>query len=426
MTTSTRPAFADKAIGTLDFWTATPERREAEIFAPLRATAPVSWQPPAQGTLPVVNPDEEGFWAVTGHREVIEVTQDPTTFCSRLGMMYEDFPPEAYEAMASIMAMDAPQHGRVRGLISAAFTPKRLVKIRDQIQAQAEQIVTDLLAVESGRGDFVQHVSARLPLWTISEMVGVPPEDRDAMIDAVLKINGFLDPAINEGRDPATVQQEGMLFLHAMAQQLAEQRRADPQDDLMTALVQAEIDGQHLTQMQISSFFVLLTAAGNDTTRNTTSVGMRALTLHPEQRSDLVADLDGLLPVAIEEILRWASPVLTMRRTATRDVVIADAHIRKGDKVVLFYAAANFDEKVFENPLEFDIRRSPNKHVSFGGGGPHFCLGNQLAKMQLTSLFTELLTRVPDLEVGEPVYEINTTIRSIREMPFTFTPAAHD
>tara|TARA_R100000306_G_scaffold46561_1_gene44370 strand:+ start:199 stop:939 length:741 start_codon:yes stop_codon:yes gene_type:complete len=246
------------------------------------------------------------------------------------------------------------------------------------------------------------------------------------MIDAVLKINGFLDPAINEGRDPATVQQEGMLFLHAMAQQLAEQRRADPQDDLMTALVQAEIDGQHLTQMQISSFFVLLTAAGNDTTRDTTSVGMRALALHPEQRSDLVADLDGLLPVAIEEILRWASPVLTMRRTATRDVVIADAHIRKGDKVVLFYAAANFDEKVFENPLEFDIRRSPNKHVSFGGGGPHFCLGNQLAKMQLTSLFTELLTRVPDLEVGEPVYEINTTIRSIREMPFTFTPAAHD
>lgn len=423
MTTFTRPPYADEAVGTLDFWLATPEAREANTFSRLRAENPVSWQPPAQGTLPVINPDEQGFWAVTGHRELLAITRDAETFCSSKGMMYEDFPPEAYEAMASIMALDAPKHSKVRGLISAAFTPKRLAKIRDQIAAQAESIVTDLLSIESGRCDFVEHVSARLPLWTISEMVGVPMSQRAPMIDAVLKINGFLDPEINQGRDPATVQQEGMLFLHSLAAELAELRRADPQDDLMTALVNAEVDGHTLTQMEISSFFVLLTAAGNDTTRNTTSIGMRALTTHPEQRAALVADLDNMLPTALEEILRWSSPVLTMRRTATRDVTISGAEIRAGDKVVLFYPAANFDENVFENPNAFDITRRPNPHVSFGGGGPHFCLGNQLAKMQLTSLFTQLLTRVPDLQVSEPEYELNVIIRSVKRMACTFTPS---
>lgn len=191
----------------------------------------------------------------------------------------------------------------------------------------------------------------------------------------------------------------------------------------MTALVNAEVDGHTLTQMEISSFFVLLTAAGNDTTRNTTSIGMRALTTHPEQRAALVADLDNMLPTALEEILRWSSPVLTMRRTATRDVTISGAEIRAGDKVVLFYPAANFDENVFENPNAFDITRRPNPHVSFGGGGPHFCLGNQLAKMQLTSLFTQLLTRVPDLQVSEPEYELNVIIRSVKRMACTFTPS---
>jgi cytochrome P450 len=254
-------------------------------------------------------------------------------------------------------------------------------------------------------------------------MVGVPVSQRAEMIHAVLKINGYLEPEINGGRDPATVQQEGMLYLHGLAAELAHQRRAKPEDDLMTALVHAEIDGHTLTQMEIASFFVLLTAAGNDTTRNTTSIGMHALATHPEQRAALTADLENMLPNALDEILRWSSPVLTMRRTATRDVTIANADIREGDKIVLFYAAANFDDKVFEDPHNFDITRRPNPHVSFGGGGAHFCLGNQLAKMQLKSMFTHLLTRVPDLQVGEPEYELSVLIRSVKRMQCTFTPA---
>jgi cytochrome P450 len=324
--------------------------------------------------------------------------------------------------MASMLALDAPRHTKIRGLVSKAFTPKRLQTIRDQIAAQAASIVTDLAAIESGRADFVEQVSARLPLWTISEMVGVPVELRDEMIRNVIRINGFLDPQVNEGRDPTVVQYEAMTYLHALAADLANQCRAKPRDDLMTNLVNAEIDGERLSQMEISSFFVLLLAAGNDTTRNTTSVALHALTNHPDQRALLRGDLDRYLQPAIEEILRWASPVLTMRRTATRDVAIAGADIREGDKVVLFYPAANFDEKVFADPTTFDITRSPNPHIAFGGGGPHFCLGSQLARMQLKSIITELLTCVPDLKVGEPEYELSTLIRSVKRMPCTFTP----
>jgi len=210
------------------------------------------------------------------------------------------FPPEALDAMASILVLDAPRHTKIRNLISKAFTQRRLQTIRDQIAAQSASIVADLAVIESGQADFVEHVSARLPLWTISEMVGVPVELRDEMIHNVLRVNGLLDPEINEGRDPMVVQFEAMTYLLALAADLAEQRRAQPQDDLMTNLVNAEVDGERLTQMEISSFFSLLLIAGNDTTRNTTSVALHALTNHPDQGALLQGDLDRYLPVAIE------------------------------------------------------------------------------------------------------------------------------
>lgn len=423
MTTRTRPQFANTRVGDLAFWLASPEAREENIFAPLRATQPVSWHPPAEGTRPVLNPDEDGFWAVTSYAEIAAISKDPGTFCNGKGMMYEDFPPEAYEAMGSILALDAPRHLKIRSLISSAFTPRRLQAIRVQIEAQSAAIVTDLLTIESGECDFVAHVANRLPLWTISEMIGIPDDQREEMLTHAEMINGFQDPEINKGRDPAVVQFEAMTYLHGLAHQLADDRRAKPEDDLMTNLVQAEVDGEKLTDMEIGSFLVLLCAAGTDTTRNTTAVAMQALCTHREQRAALAADLDGRLPAAIEEFLRWTSAVITMRRTATRDVEIAGANIAEGDKVILLYPSANFDEKVFDKPREFDITRHPNPHVAFGGGGPHFCLGAQLARTQLRSIFTELLTRVPDLEVGEPEYELNTLIRAVKRLPCSFTPA---
>jgi len=424
VTTRTRPKFADPRVGDLAFWLASPEAREETIFAPLRATQPVSWHPPAEGTMPVLNPDEDGFWAITGYAEIGAVSKDPETFCSGKGMMYEDFPPEAYEAMASMLALDAPRHLKIRSLISSAFTPRRVKAIREQIEAQSAAIVTDLLTSDSGECDFVKHVSNRLPLWTISQMIGIPAEQRDEMLTNAEMINGFQDPEINKGRDPAVVQFEAMTYLHRLAHQLADERRAEPADDLMTNLVEAEVDGEKLTDMEIGSFLVLLCAAGTDTTRNTTSVAMQALCAHPDQKAALTADLDNGLPAAIEEFLRWTSAVITMRRTATRDVTLGGAPIVAGDKVILFYPSANFDERVFDRPREFDITRHPNPHVAFGGGGPHYCLGAQLARTQLRSIFTELLTRVPDLEVGEPEYEMNTLIRAVKRLPCTFTPSA--
>ncbi|WP_245906618.1 cytochrome P450 [Mycolicibacterium palauense] len=423
MTARIRPPFADVRVGNLDFWLAPPRQREEEFFAPLRRTQPVSWQPPAEGTNPVINSDEDGFWAVTGHDEIVAISKDPATFCNGQGTNYDDFPPEAYEAAGSILVLDAPRHVKVRGLVSLAFTPRRLEKIRNQIAAQAASIVTDLSRLDSGECDFVEHVASRLPLWTISEMVGVPTHRRDDMIGAALKVNGLHDPDINQGREPAEVFAEGLTALHGLSQEIAEQRRSHPEDDLMTSLVNAEIDGEKLTQMEISSFFVLLCVAGNDTTRNSTSVAMHALSAHSRQWDLLVDDLDALLPTAIEEFLRWASPVITMRRTATRDTEFSGMKILEGDKVILFYPAANFDDRIFENPYTFDIRRKPNHHLAFGGGGPHYCMGAQLARMQLRSIFTELLTRVPDLQVGEPEFELNTIISSVKRMPCSFTPA---
>ncbi|QFS90433.1 Putative cytochrome P450 124 [Mycobacterium sp. THAF192] len=424
MTTHTRPPFAETRVGNLDFWLASPQQREERYFAQLRAAQPISWQPPAEGTNPFMESKEDGFWAVTGHPEIVAITKDPATFCNGQGTMYDDFPPEAYEAAGSILVLDAPRHMKVRSLVSLAFTPRRLATIRGQIAAQAKTIVSDLAERESGRGDFVELVAARLPLWTISEMVGIPEEQRADMITAALKVNGLQDPDINQGRPPAEVMAEGLMHLHGLSHEIMEKRRAHPEDDLMSSLVRAEIDGEKLTPMEISSFFALLCVAGNDTTRNTTSIGMQALTEHPEQRQLLAANLDELLPTAIEELLRWASPVITMRRTATRDVTVDGMDIREGDKVILFYPAGNFDDRVFTDPTVFDIQRKPNHHIAFGGGGPHFCLGAQLARMQLRSIFTELLTRLPDLEVEHPEFELNTIISSVKRMPCSFTPTA--
>jgi cytochrome P450 len=217
VTARTRPPFASVWVGNLDFWLATPEQREEQYFAQLRPAQPISWQPPAEGTNPVLNTEEDGFWAVTGLREITLITKDPATFCSGHGTNYDDFPPEAYEAAGSILVLDAPRHVKVRGLVSSAFNPRRLQKIRDQIEVQANSIVTDLSRIDSGECDFVEHVAARLPLWTISEMVGVPEERRDDTIAAALKVNGLQDPEINRGREPAEVFAEGLMSLHRLS-----------------------------------------------------------------------------------------------------------------------------------------------------------------------------------------------------------------
>lgn len=403
------------------FWARPPAERDAR-FAELRREAPVSWHAPAETDL-LPDADDPGFWALTRHADVVAASRDAETFASGQahgGVMLEDVPEDVLEAAHSILAMDAPRHATQRRVISSAFTPRRIRLISDQIRSQARRLVDDV--APRGEIDVVADVASRLPMWTISEMIGIAPEDQEQVAEAANALVGWNDPELVGDGDPMGVLLAGLMTLHTAAFDLIAARRDHARDDLVSALVAAEVEGATLTDEEIASFFVLLCVAGNDTTRQTTSHGLLALQEFPEQRAALVADLEAGTPAAVEELLRWASPVLTFRRTATRDTVVGGQEVAAGEKVVLFYRSANQDEAVFPDPLRLDLARTPNPHLSFGGGGPHFCLGANLARTQLHAVFTELLTRLPDLEVGEPDYLAGNFINGIKRLPARFTP----
>lgn len=337
-------------------------------------------------------------------------------------MQFLDAPPELLEATQSFLAMDAPRHTKLRGLVSAAFTPRQVARIEDGIRANARRIVSE--AAPTGGGDFVELIAKRLPLQTISDMIGVPEADRDRVMDAADTLVSATDPEF-AGDTPVLELLGGAVWtITEGATELAAFREQHPADDLMTALVQAEVDGERLTAAEIAAFLVLLSVAGNDTTRHTTSHAMRALTVHPDQRALLLEDLDARLPVAVGEFVRWASPVMTFRRTTTREVELHGQTIPAGEKVVLFYPSGNRDETAFEDPWSFDVTRTPNHHLGFGGGGPHFCMGASLARTQLRAIFSELLRVIPDIQAAEPELLHSSFIHGVTRMPCTFSPAA--
>ena len=411
----TRPAYDSVSVGSLEFWALTPEGRESR-FKTLRDERPISWQRPAEGSM-LPQDEGSGFWAVTRHADIQAVSKAPADFCSGQGVMMEDVPDDILEAASSFLATDAPRHTQLRRLVSAAFTPKQVRKIEDQIKQQARRIVDDLIDV--GDCDFVDQVARRLPMWTIYEMCGLPEDRRLPAAHAADGMVSWSDDDVRAGKEPAELLNDSLITLINIGLDLAEDRRENPREDLMTNLVRAEVDGQRLTDEEIAAFFVLLSVAGNDTTRNTVTRAMQALTLFPDQRKILQADFDGTITGAIEEFVRWASPVMTFRRVANRDIELHGQQIRQGDWVVMFYASGNRDERVFEDPMTFDVRRSPNPHVGFGGGGPHFCMGNMLAKTQLRAIFEQLLHRVPDLQVGEPVQVVGNFVDGVKSMPCT-------
>ncbi|KUH83114.1 MULTISPECIES: cytochrome P450 [unclassified Mycobacterium] len=401
-------------ISPLDFWARTAEEREA-YFKLLRDERPVSWHPPLEGAM--IPPEIDGLWAVTRHEDISYVSKHPEIFCSSRGVMMESTPDEFLYAATSFLSLDPPQHGHVRRLISSVFTPRQIAKIGDQINNQAVQIVDDLLATNGG--DFVQQVSKRLPMWTIYEMIGLPLEKRDEAAHHADGSVTWADPDVAAGREPVQVVNDALVALLAMGLELAEERRVKPTDDLMSLLVAAEIDGHKLTDDDLGAFFVLLSIAGNDTTRNTTTLAAMALQDCPDQRALLENDFDRHIKTAVEEFIRWASPVMTFRRTATRDTVLRDQQIKEGDWVVLIYPSGNRDERVFSNPGTFDIRRNPNPHVAFGGGGPHYCLGAFLAKMQLEALFRQLILRAPNLRLGQPSLLTGNFVYAVKSLPYT-------
>jgi len=409
-----RPPFNPVNVSSQDFWAQSFDERE-KAFKILRDESPVSWHRPMEGSM--MEPEIDGVWVVTRHEDVGYVSKNPETFCSGQGITFEAVPEEMLEAAQSFLGMDGAKHSSLRRLVSSVFTPRQVAKIKDQIQNQAKSIVDDLLKTKEG--DFVQQVSKRLPMWTIYEMLGLPEDERDEAAYLAEGMVAWADPEVAAGREPAEVLTESLVGLLNIGIGLAEKRREYPQNDLMTSLVQAEVDGRRLTDDELGPYFVLLSVAGNDTTRTTTTFTTLALQQFPEQKALLENDFDGHIQVAIEEFVRWTTPVMTFRRTATQDTELRGQHIREGDWVTMVYSSANRDERVFTNPYAFDITRSPNPHVAFGGGGPHYCMGHFLARMQLESIFRELIFRAPNLRVGEPEYLTGNFITAVKSLPYT-------
>ena len=419
MTTLAREPSTDFGfdLSSLEFWQQrTPAERD-EAFATLRRERPLSWWGPVEQLVPL--PDEMvsgGYWALTRYEDIRRVSRDPETFCSGSGVMFFDAPPEMLEATNSFLAMDAPRHTKLRGLVAKAFSPRRVAHLETRIATHAHEVVTELL--EHRSGDFVQLCAKQLPMRLIAEMIGVSAADNERLQLAAEALVLAGDPEFYGDRDPLVVIGESIWAITQMATALADERRAHPHDDLMTALVEAEIDGERLSTPEIAAFFNLLSVAGNDTTRHTTSHAMKALDDNPDQRALLAEDLDGRIAIGVEEFVRWASPVSTFRRTAKRDAEIGGVQIAAGEKVVMFYGSGNRDETAFDDPYRFDVSRSPNHHVGFGGGGIHYCLGASLARTQLRCIFRELLSRAPTLTVGEPVPMVSTVVNGVKRMPF--------
>lgn len=386
----------DYDISSKAFWNKSFEERE-KTFAALRQEAPISWHRPIE--VPYEH-EENGFWAVTKAADISEISKNQEDFCSGLGITLQARPIELIRSVSFFLTMDPPEHTKYRRLVSAAFTPKQIRKIADQIEANATKIVDDLIG--AGDVDLVSDCSSKLPLQTISDMVGIPESEREMFRRAAGAIVGEADPAFGDPQNRMETIATSRDYLINLGAELAAHRRKNPTDDLMTSLIEATIDGDRLTDEDIGNFLALFAVAGNDTTKQTTSGTLIALDKHPEQRAWLLEDFEGRIDGAIEEFVRYATPVMQMTRTALRDVEVKGQHIHAGDKVAMFYASGNRDEAVFEEPYKFDLSRQRNPHVAFGGGGIHYCLGNGVAKTQLKHLFREILTRLPNIEIGTP------------------------
>jgi len=382
-------------------------------FDRLRAEAPVFFHP---------EPDGPGFWALTKHADVQSVSHDSATFSSELGGTF--IPSQDEESLATlrltILNMDPPKHNRYRRLVSKGFTPRMITALVEEIERRAATVIDGVC--EKGEVEFVEEIAAQVPVQMICEMIGLEPEVWPRMFELSNQLIGSRDdPDYQEfpgGPEAAAFE----VFM--LCDAVAADRRVNPRDDIMTALVQAEIDGERLDDTELNLFFITLIVAGNETTRNLINHSMLALIDHPDEAQRLRDD-PSLWDTGVEEMLRWGTSIHNFRRTATRDTVLRGVPIAEGDKVVLYYASANRDEDVFPEPHRFDVGRTPNDHVTFGGGGVHFCLGASLARAEIRATMRQLVERLPDLELAGPVHRLHSDfVSGIKTMPVRFTPTA--
>ncbi len=385
-----------------------------EWFTWLRSHDPVHFH---------AEPNGPGFWVISTYDDVMTCNRDAGTFSSaadRGGVVgLEDRAEAPSDAGNLMLFMDPPDHTRYRRLVNRGFTPRMIGRMESHIRDLTTGILDEVLP--RGESDFVVDIAAELPLEVIAELIGVPREDRHKIFEWSNRMIGADDPEYSVSEEKVF---EAQVEMFMYAQGLADKHREQPDDDIITALLSAEVDGESLSDMDFNLFFLLLSVAGNETTRNAISHGMNAFLENPDQYDLLASDPDRYVKGAVEEVLRWATPVMYFRRNATRDFELRGHTIRDGDKISLWYISANRDEEHFEDPFRFDITRDPNLHIAFGGGGPHFCLGAQLARMEIQVLFEELVTRAPHIEaLGPPDRLRSNFIGGIKHLRVRFGPS---
>ena len=409
----------DIDLSDIEFW-AKPWAERNAAFATLRRENPIAYFPE-----PIVEPFPEGpgYFAITKMHDLLEISRRPEVFCSGQGAVsILDMPSDMNEFYGSLISMDDPRHARLRKIVSGTFTPRMLNNVLEDVEKTAKRVVDGI--VEKGEIDFVKDVSMPFPLLVILDMMGIPHSEFDTVLaQSNIILSGGDPDFIPEGTDPITAFLGAGAMLAGLLNDLAVHRRANPTDDLLSALVNTEVDGEQLSGDELASFFILLSVAGHETTRTALSHGITHLSQNPDQRALFLADIDGVMPTTVEEIVRYASPVVWMRRTLTQDYVLSGHEFHEGDKIIMYYGSANRDEAVFADPDTFNVLRDPNPHVGFGGPGPHFCLGAHLARREITLMFRELYTRLPDIELaGPPVQLRSNFINGVKSLPVSFTP----
>ncbi|OMC53245.1 cytochrome [Mycobacterium sp. IS-2888] len=408
---------ADIHLESLDFWALDDDVRDG-AFATLRREAPISFWPAIEME---GFESGNGYWALTKLDDVHFASRHPDIFSSSPNITINENAPEIAEYFGSMIVLDDPRHQRLRSIVSRAFTPKVVARIEASVRERAHRLVASLIANHpDGEADLVSELAGPLPLQIICDMMGIPEEDHEQIFHWTNVILGFGDPDLTTNFEEFI---QISMDIGAYATALAEDRRVNHHDDLTTSLVEAEVDGDRLSSSEIASFFILLVVAGNETTRNAISHGVLALSRYPDQREKWWSDYENLAPTAVEEIVRWASPVVYMRRTLTRDFELSGTKMAAGDKVALWYNSANRDESKFANPWAFDITRDPNPHLGFGGGGAHFCLGANLARREIRVAFDELRREIPDIvATEEPARLLSQFIHGIKTLPVAWTP----
>jgi len=406
-------------LSDIEFWAKPWAERDA-AFATLRRENPIAYFPE-----PIIDPFPEGpgYYAITKMHDVLEISRHPEIYCSGQGAVsILDMPAEMNEFYGSLISMDDPRHARLRKIVSGTFTPRMLANVLEDVEKTAKRVVDGI--VEKGEINFVADVSMPFPLFVILDMMGIPHSEFDMVLAQSNIILSGGDPEfIPAGVDPISAFLEAGAMLAGLLNELAVLRRANPTDDLLSALVTTEVDGEQLSGDELASFFILLSVAGHETTRTALNHAITHLSQNPDQRALLLGDMERVMPTAVEEIVRYASPVVWMRRTLTQDHVLSGHEFHTGDKVILYYGSANRDEAVFADPNRFDVLRDPNPHVGFGGPGPHFCLGAHLARREISLMLRELYTRIPDLELAGPPEQLRSNfINGVKRLPVTFTP----